>query len=236
MNVSTEDNVADLCCGSGSVGLELIKIGCSVTMVDIGMWGKFWNLISTGEFDISEFMYYYNRLPSRELEHSYLLELSKETPGVYSWIFLQAGSYGSKEVFVRDGMFVHHGFRLFKKYSDKQFFTIYPKPETMVDRIKSLIPLAGTFTALQADLFSMDLSLFDKIYIDPPYVSTTGYSNNFRIQTIFNATGGVDLFISEGYPMDGATEIYYLKDRAKAKLYANNNTVRTEILSCFRGR
>lgn len=51
MALDPEQEMFDLCCGSGAVSLELISRGhnpAKITMVDAGPWGDVWRLVGAG--------------------------------------------------------------------------------------------------------------------------------------------------------------------------------------------
>ena len=69
----------DLCCGSGAITLELINRGIhptNIIMVDIGLYGLFWNTVANEEFELDVFKKELNKLPSIENIQKYLQNLS----------------------------------------------------------------------------------------------------------------------------------------------------------------
>ena len=81
----------DLCCGSGTVSIELVNRGFNpklLYMVDSGPWGIFWYSVGKGSFNLNRFRKLLERIPDRPLIQSYAKQLSKQaahidTPYVY---------------------------------------------------------------------------------------------------------------------------------------------------------
>ena len=56
----------DLCCGCGAISIELVNRGYdpeSITMLDKGPWGLFWEAIGRGSFDLDCFKHYCDDVP-----------------------------------------------------------------------------------------------------------------------------------------------------------------------------
>ena len=56
----------DVCCGGGSVSIEIINRGLhpeNVNMFDVGAIGVFWQQVSEGSFDLDYFEYIINKIP-----------------------------------------------------------------------------------------------------------------------------------------------------------------------------
>lgn len=115
-NIDDATKFYDLCCGSGAVSLELINRGFNpnnITMIDNGCFGQFWQDIANDEFKLNVFREEIDKLPSLENIQSYLKELSNqqvdEDKMVYHYLLLQAGAFGSKQIWIENGRITHSG-------------------------------------------------------------------------------------------------------------------------------
>lgn len=236
INPTEKEIVTDFCCGSGAVSLELIKRGAVPLMVDLGMWGAFWENIYRGS-QLELFFELLDSLPKdRSKEQEFLITLTNSTNlSIAKWILLQAGSFGGKEVYVEDGRFKHHGFRPHKIYSGRQYHTIYPNPRELRKRVAELIELSDKIIAFRADVTTV-MGHGGKLYIDPPYLNSTGYSNSFDIYSLIkkNVKSHNTVYVSESHPLIGADEVYYLDDRKSTNLSVHNKKNKSEVLSVFR--
>ena len=116
--VDIDTKFFDLCCGSGTITLELINRNIrpeNITMLDIGSWGAFWKLIGDGKFSYSKFLEYSNNIPSNKFQIKEHMEaLSKENANIdeaYKYILLQASSFGSKQIWNKSGVWKNASFR-----------------------------------------------------------------------------------------------------------------------------
>src|SRR5574344_1773345 len=65
-NHSNDMTFVDVCCGGGSVSIEIINSGLhpeNVNMFDVGAIGAFWQQVSEGSFDLDYFEYLINKIP-----------------------------------------------------------------------------------------------------------------------------------------------------------------------------
>lgn len=177
----------DLCCGSGAISIELIKRGIPpnhLTMVDKGPWGLFWKSIGDGTFSLAEFRKHIEALPENPKEiGAYLLSLSKNPVGpdqVYVYLLLQAGSFGSKPIWVSNGRWQNNSFRNYWEPTETSsrrspVNPMMPMPETIYARVKALVDSAYGVIGLQADIRDITPKLGSIVYIDPPYEERTKY-------------------------------------------------------------
>ena len=175
----------DLCCGTGSFTLELINRGVNpnnIVMLDVSSWGKFWNSIGRGEFDLEKWNYYLNQIPQDKNEiQGFLKNLSLNNPELdeeYIYILLQAGSFGSKQIWKDGGKWNNTSFRNYWQPTETSnrkspVNPMQPMPNTINERMKNIIENCI-------------------IYLDPPYKNTTGYGFKFDweefISELFNDT------------------------------------------------
>lgn len=212
----------DLCCGSGAITLELINRGVhpsNITMVDVGCYGAFWNSVANCEFEIEDFHKEILKLPPVEQIHDYLQELSNapvdKEKMVYHYLLLQAGSFGSKQIWIEDGKWKNNSFRNYwlpTETSNRRspVNPMMPMPETLFQRTKDIVgELSGRINAINAyveQIYYIFDNLQDNnaiVYIDPPYAGTTKYGFSVdpygAMMSIWN---NIPIYISEGYKME----------------------------------
>ena len=84
-------------------------------MIDNGCFGQFWQDIANDEFKLNVFREEINRLPSIENIQSYLKELSNKPIDkdrmVYHYLLLQAGAFGSKQIWIEGDRWKNNTFR-----------------------------------------------------------------------------------------------------------------------------
>lgn len=78
----------------------------------------------------------------------------------------------------------------------------------------------GVIIASQEDVFQSLLRFSEEknavIYIDPPYIDTTGYDQNFDIYELINRIKfSFPIYISEGFKLEGKTRAYLLSNGRK---------------------
>ena len=228
----------DLCCGSGAITLELINRGVhpsNITMVDISMWGKFWQSIANDEFELDVFKREINKLPQIENIQKYLKEINRSEVNyeldIYHFLLQQAGSFGSKYIDIKDGKWINSTFRSYWKPTEtsnrrSHVNPMMPMPDTLYKRIENIVDcLGGNINAIHSDILKIEWC-FDKssiIYIDPPYKNTSGYANEFDYESfVINHKNHASIYVSEGYRMDNVDDSILLsKGRAKGNISGN---------------
>lgn len=232
----------DLCCGSGAVSLELINRGFNpnnITMIDNGCFGQFWQDIANDEFELNVFREEIDKLPSLENIQSYLKELSNqqvdEDKMVYHYLLLQAGAFGSKQIWIENGKWKNNTFRNYwlptaTSNRKSPVNPMMPMPETLYSRVENIVnQISGCIVASKEDVFDTlnRLNVEQKkgnknviIYIDPPYMNTTGYKDSFDIYEIRRKVCNYNpIYISEGLEMGHADQTYLLsKGRTKGNI------------------
>ena len=241
-NIDDDTKFYDLCCGSGAVSLELINRGFNsnnITMIDNGCFGQFWQDIANDEFELNVFREEIDKLPSLENIQSYLKELSNqqvdEDKMVYHYLLLQAGAFGSKQIWIENGKWKNNTFRNYwlptaTSNRKSPVNPMMPMPETSYHRVENIVnQISGCIVASKENVFDtldrLDIELENEnkniiIYIDPPYSNTTGYKETFDIYELERQIwNNVPIYISEGYKMQGATNTYLLsKGRTKGNI------------------
>ena len=232
-NINDDTKFFDLCCGSGAISLELINRDFNpnnITMIDNGCFGQFWQDIANGEFDLDIFKREIENLPNLENIQSYLKKLSDlpvdEDKMVYHYLLLQAGSFGSKQIWIENNKWKNNTFRSYwlpTETSNRRspVNPMMPMPNTLYDRVESIVKqLSGSIIASRESVFDAVYRIDEErnkgnkniiIYIDPPYANTTGYKETFDIYSLEGQIWSTSpIYISEGYKMQGASESYLL--------------------------
>lgn len=232
-NINDDTKFFDLCCGSGAISLELINRGFNpnnITMIDNGCFGQFWQDIANGEFDLDIFKREIENLPNLENIQSYLKKLSDlpvdEDKMVYHYLLLQAGAFGSKQIWIENNRWKNNTFRSYwlpTETSNRRspVNPMMPMPNTLYNRVEAIVEqLSGIITASRESVFDAVYRIDEErnkgnkniiIYIDPPYANTTGYKETFDIYSLEGQIWSTSpIYISEGYKMQGASESYLL--------------------------
>ena len=232
-NINDDTKFFDLCCGSGAISLELINRGFNpnnITMIDNGCFGQFWQDIANGEFDLDIFKIEIEKLPNLENIQSYLKKLSDlpvdEDKMVYHYLLLQAGAFGSKQIWIENNKWKNNTFRSYwlpTETSNRRspVNPMMPMPNTLYNRVESIVEqLSGSIIASKESVFDAVYRIDEErdkgnkniiIYIDPPYANTTGYKETFDIYSLEGQIWSTSpIYISEGYKMQGASESYLL--------------------------
>lgn len=241
-NINDNTKFFDLCCGSGAISLEFINRGFNpnnITMIDNGCFGQFWQDIVNGEFDLDIFKREIEKLPNLENIQSYLKKLSDlpvdEDKMVYHYLLLQAGAFGSKQIWIENDRWKNNTFRSYwlpTETSNRRspVNPMMPMPNTLYNRVEAIVEqLSGSIIASRESVFDAVYRIDEErnrgnkniiIYIDPPYANTTGYKETFDIYSLEGQIWSTSpIYISEGYKMQGASESYLLSvGRAKGNI------------------
>ncbi len=223
----------DLCCGSGAVSLEMVNRDKEVVMIDKGPFGSFWEKIGNNDFNINLLRVEIDKLPEIERIGEYLKELSNKPVDdklfVYHYLLLQSGSFGSKQIWVNNNKWCNNTFRNYWKPTatsnrKSPVNPMMPMPETLYARVEDIINFGGKqITGYNIDIYdSIDIIKNDNrkkvIYIDPPYLNTTGYFENFDIFEILKQLEGYTVYVSEGFEFDNCESIILSEGRKKGNV------------------
>lgn len=194
--VHNDTHFFDLCCGSGTITLEIISRGINpknITMLDVSSWGSFWETIGNGSFSYDRFVEYANKVPKDKSKiQRYMKLLSKEKVGkdeCYKYLLLQASSFGGKQIWVHGDEWQNTSFRNFWKPTETSkrrspVNPMMPMVDELCQRVKLIVDYCQGVNCIHDDIYSI-LELIPQencvIYIDPPYINTTGYGFEFDI-------------------------------------------------------
>ena len=235
----------DLCCGSGAVGLESLIYCSNAVFVDKREMGNFYS--SLNDFSLRDFKKEIDLLPEIEEIKDYLTQKSKEEvptdnmQRVYLYLLLQAGAFGSKQIWIDGRNWKNCSFRSYWKptlTSNRRspVNPMMPMPETLYQRVKNIVEQKEFITGYQKDItdFIDSYDFTDCIvYLDPPYKDTTGYFDSFDILAVIDKLKGrVPLFVS--YNEDLTEDTVEFGKRTKGNMNGVKKTeVVREILNCF---
>ena len=196
----------DMCCGSGSISLELINRGfCpgDIHMCDVGPWGMLYHDIGQGLFDMARFRQVLSGIPDdKGLIRDYVIGLSRQDACIdrsYIFLVLQACSFGGRQIWIESGRWRHSSFRSYWQPTERSIRRSPVNPmQPGVDELARRVGLiCDSCLGLTCD--SVDIQDFDTsgcagaiVYMDPPYPGTTGYFQSFDIKS------QVDRFLSAG--------------------------------------
>jgi len=254
--ICSDTKFYDLCCGTGTITLELISRGVkpeNIVMLDKSSWGLFWNKIGRGEYDIKKFNQYLDNIPKDKSEiQSHLKVLSEENPDIdeeYKYILLQAGAFGGKQIWKENGKWNNTSFRSYwqptatsKRRSPVN--PMQPMPQTIKERMNIIIDKCKGLTCLHTDIWEfLEYIRFRNtnkgktiFYLDPPYKDTTQYGFTFDweewISCLFNETSA-PIYVSECKKY--SDEAYLLNFKgAKGGISGKKKSKNEEWLNVFR--
>lgn len=235
----------DLCCGTGSVSIELVNRGTyaprQIVMVDSGPWGLFWNRIGTGGFSLSQFKELIARVPKDPTEiKGFLQRLSQEPSNVYSFLLLQAGAFGGKAVRFDPRDLNRWAPSTFRDYwrptatsrRRSPVNPMMPMPETLLDRVTVLVEGMRGVTGINARVEDV-IPLPDNalVYIDPPYLGTTGYGDTLDVAEYVSQLTA-RCYVSEGRALS-PNAVCLSRGRDKGGISGNRRMPNEEWLSGF---
>jgi len=184
----------DMCCGSGAISIELVNQSFNpdnIIMVDASPWGLFWRQIGDGTFSMYIFKYWIDSVPKDISKiQEYIKELSKnlihKTQLDISYIFLllQASSFGSKSIWIKNNKWRNTSFRNYwlpTETSSRRspVNPMMPMPNTLYQRVQELSFGMEGVKGYYGDCNDMHIENNSIIYIDPPYDKTTKYGFEF---------------------------------------------------------
>lgn len=236
----------DLCCGTGSVSIEMVNSGRyrpdQIVMVDSGPWGLLWNMIGSGGFDLALFReHFLSRVPKNPAEiKGFLEQLAKEPSDAYSFVVLQAGAFGGKAVRFDPRNLNRWAPCTFRDYWQPTATSnrrspvnpMMPMPNTLLERVTALVEGMRGVTGMHARVEDIipppDNAL---VYIDPPYEGTTGYGDTIDIPAYIGRLRA-RCYVSEGRALS-PTAVCISTGRSKGGISGERKKPNEEWLSTF---
>ena len=205
----TPPNFADLCCGSGAVTIAARLAGIppeSIMMIDSGPWGHVWIKVAEGKFSLEALRRIAAVVPKiPEQQADFLRELVKQPIDVdpaETFLILQAGAFGGKPVDDSSGKWrcTFRNFWRSPKDPKKWTGTMMPHASEVVRRMEVLCELLLGVVAWRGDFLKVH-GESGIVYVDPPYVGTTGYAGSSSDPIDFHAFASrnpkADVWVSE---------------------------------------
>ena len=207
MKINQNDDFHDLCCGSGSLSIELVNQGHDPTkiyMVDQGPWGLVWDLVGRGNFSLQRFSEVCNSIPEKSQIKEYMEALSKQPADIdtpYVYLILQASSFGGKAIWIENNTWKNCSFRnlwMPTETSNRRspVNPMMPMPDTLLTRMEEICQ-----RMLGVHGFCININEYQAqtgiVYIDPPYKNTTHYGSAFDVVSYANKTS-LPTYVSEG--------------------------------------
>ena len=245
----------DICCGSGAVTLELLSRGVKaeqITLCDAGVWGLFWREIGEGTYDTDKFLAYTEKVPRNKSEvQGYLQSLAERgtTDCEYVYPLLQAGAFGSKQVYISGNKWCNATFRSYWQPSDdcsrkSPVQPMHPSVGNLESRVLLIAANCKGLTCFNADIESSLAVIKERIegyaenvlYIDPPYKGTVGYAATCDYISVLKELRGtftanqLKLYYSE---YEGTSEGIQLFVATNGGISGKKGRVREEWLNGF---
>ena len=239
----------DLCCGGGSVSLELFRRGVppeNIHMIDIGPWGEFWTAIGNGSFDLGILQKELDMIPNDKSKiRDYMERLAKTDATVltpYVYLVLQSGSFGGKAIWRSGSLWKNTSFRNYWEPTETSnrkspVNPMMPMPRELYRRVEAIVnsDLFGRVKGLQFLLPNCIPGMGPGVfYMDPPYKGATGYGDSFDVVATASMCNGV-CYVTEGYPL--TKESHQLSEhRIKGGVSGNRERKQEEWISIFRNK
>jgi hypothetical protein len=217
----------DLCCGSGAVSLQLVNSGVSpdqIIMLDRGPWGLVWKAVGEGSFDLTKLESHIDKMPKNPVDiQPYIKALAKQPVGkdaIYTFLLLQASSFGSKPIWIDGISWKNCSFRRYwmpTPTSNRRspVNPMMPMPSTLLERMRGICKQMKGVTGVCDDIQQVVIETPATVYIDPPYLGRTGYGFDFDAVEYAKKLGA-KCFLSEGQKLSpSATLMAGSSDRRK---------------------
>ena len=216
-------------------------------MFDGGPIGAFWQMVSEGTFNVDEFEEAIEKIPKdKNLIKSYLDNLSTITfdyvgEVIYEYLILQAGAFGGKQIWDKDGKFTNTSFRNYwlpRPGTSRQspVNPMMPMPETLLENVREIVDQMAGIRATHTLVDNINLQFIADnhksicIYIDPPYMGTTKYGLDFDLtKFIDRAKNFGDVYVSEYRPL--SINHVILNKTNKGGISGNTNKKMVEYLN-----
>tara|TARA_Y100000052_G_scaffold1262_1_gene1027 strand:- start:956 stop:1798 length:843 start_codon:yes stop_codon:yes gene_type:complete len=237
--------VYDVGAGSGAVSLSLIEAGLqpnNLIMIDSGPWGEFWKSGVTGELDtdLIERMLLHDRPEDPRQVREWVMNEVAQTYSPESFLILQAASYGSIPVWHDGQSWIRGDAGRSRGYSARGYWEPGPNspetkprptiftPEKIIDRLHAALDALHGCTVLHQCAESVEFSP-GVVYVDPPYVGTSGYQSHMDVQHIRQRTTG-PFFCSEQSVQGSPDKVHVLGPRKRGALRGVQKRQKDELL------
>lgn len=233
----------DLCCGGGSISIEMVKRGfpaADIRMADEGPWGRFWKEVGDGTFDLDLFSSVIAEMPKdRGKIQGWVKSLSEQHSSVnfsQNFLILQAASFGGKAIWEADGEWRNCSFRSFWQPTATSsrrtpVNPMMPMPETLLARVETVCSNMVGVRSVRRDVAGLVENVIpgSTVYVDPPYSETTKYGHTVDAIGLAGriADRGCKVFVSEGRPL-GAQSTLISEGRTKGGISGSKRRVHNQ--------
>ena len=249
-NIDNNTRFYDLCCGSGSISLELIKRGIlpnNITMVDKSPWGLFYKMVGNGSFSTDIFEECINNIPKDvTLIKDYVQSMSKEYAddsvfgsAVYKFLILQACAFGSSATWIEDFKWKKSGgFRNYwlpTETSNRRspVNPMMPMPKSLLERVHKLCNNLNGIIGHYDFIKDIKIKESSIVYIDPPYKGTAYYGYDVgSISELIKGINNCKIYVSESYSLTDDS-LLISSSRKKGGINGERKTNNEEWLSMF---
>lgn len=108
-----------------------------------------------------------------------------------------------------------------------------PMPETLYKRLELLVEHMEGVQGFREDVFNVAVQENAIVYIDPPYINTTGYKYNFDVDKYIESLGNKNkIYVSEGIKKSEQA-ILLSGTRSKGGISGKRKSSNEEWLSIF---
>ena len=198
------------------MSIELVNQGVDpsrIVMLDLGPWATFWRAIGSGEFNMGVFERLLSEIPNDKRQvKQHMMKLAESPVGFFAaetYPILQASSFGGKQIWESHGQWQNAFFRDYWEPSATSVRRspanpMQPSPSELHRRVKALAEGMRGVHCVRADISTMldtPTPSDSVIYIDPPYVDSTGYGYTFDLKSFVAALRqrvSGPIFVSEG--------------------------------------
>jgi len=239
----TAEGFADLCCGSGALAIEARSRGipaAAVTMVDCGPWGIVWEEVAEGRFDLVRLRRIADAVPTEVAKQAdFIRELLRQPASIdtaATYLILQAGAFGGKAVALVGDRWSCTARGAWQHPTDpkKHTGTMMPCAAEVVRRMEVLCGLLFEVKASRGDFLALT-GLHGVVYVDPPYVGTSGYDGKKVAPIDFDAFArrnpDADLWVSEARAM-GLEAVMLSAGRTQGGIKGKRAKPNEEWLNC----
>lgn len=241
----------DLCCGSGSISLEMINRGffpSDITMVDASPWGLFYQKVGDYSFSTDVFKFYIDDIPKDITKiKDYAKQMIQEPANdglfdnmVYKFLILQACAFGSTATWVENNKWKKAGglrnYWLPTETSNRKSHVnpMMPMPTTLFDRVENICAnlddVVGIYDLIENIYIEDNENTI--IYIDPPYDKTCKYGYEFNYINFINKFKKAKIYLSEGHSLSD-NSIQITNSRKKGGINGERKSENHEWLNIY---
>ena len=205
--------VYDFCTGSGAVSLSLIEAGLpahSLTLVDSGPWGQFWQMLLSDRLDLDLMQATADELQAMDplKVAAWLQGLAWTWQPPEHWLWLQAGTFGRLPVWWDGSRWrcgshscqrSYHAAGHWSAPDGSRAAPTLASPARIMQRIGAARSALDGAQALHCAVEAVTVERGSVVYVDPDYQGTPGYSASLPLEALLPTwlEAGCDVYCSE---------------------------------------